>query len=292
MRTNPLEPAWNVEKSTVEAGGLCGLSAFRKRPIDDREGRMMRKTAAILAIGDELLSGRTRDSNMHFLAQWLTARAIALVEARIVADDEAAIAEALNALRARYDYVFTSGGIGPTHDDITYEAVAKAFGRQVVENEAAMRLLRRWYDAKGEEVTPARRRMALMPEGAELIPNPVTGAPGVRIDNVFVMAGVPSIFQGMLNAVESALERGVFIHSRAVTALGLPESLIAEPLLAIQKALKGVALGSYPIDGDEKGVTVVARSQDAAIAEAAIQSVLTAMRALGADPFDGERPSR
>jgi len=253
---------------------------------------MTRKTAAILAIGDELLSGRTRDSNMHFLAQWLTARAIALVEARIVADDEAAIAEALNALRARYDYVFTSGGIGPTHDDITYEAVAKAFGREVVENAAAMRLLRRWYDAKGEEVTPARRRMALMPEGAELIPNPVTGAPGVRIDNVFVMAGVPSIFQGMLNAVESALERGVFIHSRAVTALGLPESLIAEPLLAIQKALKGVSLGSYPIDGDEKGVTVVARSQDAAIAEAAIQSVLTAMRALGADPFDGERPSR
>lgn len=253
---------------------------------------MKHKSAAILAIGDELLSGRTRDANIHFLAGWLTERAIALKEARIVADDEAEIVSALNALRARYDYVFTSGGIGPTHDDITYDAVAKAFGRKVVEHRQAIAMISAWYKAKGEEVTEARRRMALMPDGAELILNPVTGAPGVRIDNVFVMAGVPSIFKGMLNAIETALERGVQVHSRAVTALGLPESRLASQLLAIQSALIGVSIGSYPIDGDEKGVTIVARSENPAAAEAAIASVSAAMRALGAEPMAGERPGR
>lgn len=253
---------------------------------------MPARTAAILAIGDELLSGRTRDANIHFLAGWLGERAIALKEARIVADDEAAIVEALNALRARYDYCFTSGGIGPTHDDITYEAVARAFGREIVEHPEAIRLIRAWYEAKGEPVTAPRRRMALMPAGAEIIMNPVSGAPGVRIENVFVMAGVPSIFQGMLNAVDGALERGVFIHSRAVTAMGLPESRLAEQLLAIQSALRGVAIGSYPIDGDVKGVTVVARSESESAADAAIASVETAMRALGVEPKRGEREGR
>lgn len=250
------------------------------------------KTAAILAIGDELLSGRTRDANIHYLAGWLGERAISLREARIVADNEAAIVEALNALRARFDYCFTSGGIGPTHDDITYDAVAKAFGRRVVEHPEAMRLIRAWYEAKGEEVTPPRRRMALMPEGAEIIFNPVSGAPGVRIENVFVMAGVPSIFQGMLSAVEAALERGIFVHSRAVTAIGLPESRLAEQLAAIQSALIGVAIGSYPFDGDEKGVTIVARSENEAAADAAIASVGAAMRALGFEPEAGERADR
>ncbi len=253
---------------------------------------MPRRTAAILAIGDELLSGRTRDANIHFLSGWLAERAIGLREARIVADDEGAIVEALNALRIRYDYCFTSGGIGPTHDDITYDAVAKAFGRRVVEHPDAIRLIGAWYAAKGEEVTPPRRRMAMMPEGAEIIFNPVSGAPGVRIENVFVMAGVPSIFQGMLGAVDSALERGVFVHARAVTALGLPESMLAGQLQAIQSALKGVAIGSYPIDGDEKGVTIVARSESEAAADAAIASVGAAMRALGFEPKAGERAGR
>jgi molybdenum cofactor synthesis domain-containing protein len=253
---------------------------------------MPARTAAILAIGDELLSGRTRDANIHFLAGWLGDRAIALKEARIVGDEETAIVEALNALRIRYDYCFTSGGIGPTHDDITYDAVAKAFGRALLEHPEAMRLIRAWYEAKGEEVTPPRRRMAMMPEGAEIILNPVSGAPGVRIENVFVMAGVPSIFQGMLGAVDAALERGVFIHARAVTAMGLPESRLAEQLMAIQSALKGVAIGSYPIDGDVKGVTVVARSESDSAADAAIASVAAAMRALGFDPQPGERADR
>lgn len=253
---------------------------------------MTHKTAAILAIGDELLSGRTRDANIHYLAGWLAERAIALKEARIVADDTAAIIEALNALRARHDYVFTSGGIGPTHDDITFDAVAKAFGGKLVEHADALLLIRQWYEARGEEVTAPRRRMALLPDQAELISNPVTGAPGVRIDNVFVMAGVPRIFQGMLNAVETALERGVLIHSRAVTAMLLPESRIAEQLLEIQTALQGVAIGSYPIDGDEKGVTIVARSESASLAETAIERVAAAMRAAGAEPVAGERGGR
>jgi molybdenum cofactor synthesis domain-containing protein len=250
------------------------------------------KTAAILAIGDELLSGRTRDANMHYLAGWLGERAIQLKEARVVADDETAIVEALDALRARYDYVFTSGGIGPTHDDITYEAVARAFGRKVTEHAEAIRLIGAWYAAKGEELTASRRRMARMPEGAELVLNPVTGAPGVRLDNVFVMAGVPSIFKAMLTAIEPLLVRGVMIHARAVTAMRLPESRIAEQLRTIQDALKGVSIGSYPIDGDEKGVTIVARSEDAATAEAAIASVAAVMRALGAEPTPGERADR
>lgn len=253
---------------------------------------MPARTAAILAIGDELLSGRTRDANIHFLAGWLGDRAIALKEARIVADDAPAIVEALNALRTRYDYCFTSGGIGPTHDDITYDAVAQAFGREIVEHPEAIRLIRAWYEAKGEPVTAPRHRMALMPAGAEIIPNKVSGAPGVRIENVFVMAGVPSIFQGMLSAVDAALERGVFIHARAVTAIGLPESRLAEQLLAIQSALRGVAIGSYPIDGDVKGVTIVARSENESAADAAIASVSAAMRALGFEPQPGERAGR
>lgn len=245
---------------------------------------MPQKTAAILAIGDELLSGRTRDANMHFLAGWLTERGVVLKEARFVPDEEPDIVGALNALRMRYDYVFTSGGIGPTHDDITADAVAAAFGVPVIQNPDAMALIKKWYDARNEEVTSARARMARMPEGAKLILNPVSGAPGVRIENVFVMAGVPGIFQGMVNAVEGEIEKGTLIHSRAVTAAGLPESSLADQLREIQAALKGVSIGSYPIDGDEKGVTVIARSENEATAGAAIQSVSAAMIALGFEP--------
>lgn len=245
---------------------------------------MPQKSAAILVIGDEILSGRTRDANLHHLAGWLTERGVALREARVVGDEAADIVAALSALRARYDYVFTSGGIGPTHDDITYDAVAAAFGVPVEPQPDAVRMISRYYETRGEIATPARLRMALMPKGAELIANPVSGAPGVRMGNVFVMAGVPSIFAGMLNAVEGAIEKGPLTHSRAATAEGLPESKIADQLRAIQAAVKGVAIGSYPIDGDIKGVTVVARSENAAAADAAIAAVAAAMRALGAEP--------
>jgi molybdenum cofactor synthesis domain-containing protein len=250
---------------------------------------MPQKSAAILVIGDEILSGRTRDANLHHLAGWLCERGVALKEARVVGDDQADIVSALNALRARYDYVFTSGGIGPTHDDITYDAVAQAFGAPIEPQPDAVRLITSYYEGRGEQATPARLRMALMPRGAELIPNPVSGAPGVKMANVFVMAGVPSIFKGMLNAVEGAIEKGPLTHSRAATAHGLAESRIAEQLRAIQSAVSGVAIGSYPIDGDVKGVTVVARSENAAAAEAAIAAVAAAMRALGCEPHMEDR---
>ena len=153
-----------------------------------------RKTAAVLAIGDEILSGRTRDSNIHYLASWLTERGVALMEARIVGDELDDIFSALNDLRARYDYVFTSGGIGPTHDDITVDAIANAFGVEVVAHPRAVELITNWYQTRGEEVTEARLHMARTPAGAVLIENKISGAPGVRIENVFVMAGVPRIF--------------------------------------------------------------------------------------------------
>ncbi len=243
-----------------------------------------RKTAAILAIGDELLSGRTRDANMHYLSGWLTERGVALKEARFVGDDEKDIVEALNALRGKFDYVFTSGGIGPTHDDITVDAIAAALGVPVIEHPKAIAMIKVWYGARDEDVTPARARMARTPEGAKLIKNPVSGAPGVMVGNVFVMAGVPRIFQGMLAAIEGEIEHGAKLHSRAVMAVGLPESRLADQLRDIQSALKGVTLGSYPIDGDEKGVSIVARSENPATAEAAIVAVSAAMRALGVEP--------
>ncbi|MEZ5893772.1 MAG: molybdopterin-binding protein [Parvularculaceae bacterium] len=250
------------------------------------------KTAAILAIGDELLSGRTRDANMHYLAGWLTERGVALKEARVVPDEEPAIGEALNALRARYDYVFTSGGIGPTHDDITVDAIAAALGVKVIEHPRAAAMIRGYYEARGIEVTPARLRMARTPEGAELIDNPVSGAPGVKVGNIFVMAGVPRIFQAMLNAIDGAIERGDVTHSFAATAWNMPESMLADQLRDIQRALKGVSLGSYPIDSDIKGVTIVARSQSAQLAQQAINAVAAAMRALGFEPEMEDRKTK
>lgn len=249
------------------------------------------KTAAILAIGDELLSGRTRDANMHYLAGWLTERGVALREARVTPDEAEMIGEALNALRRRYDYVFTSGGIGPTHDDITVEAIAAALRLPVIEHPRAAAMVRAYYEARGLEITPARMRMARTPEGAALIENPISGAPGVKIENIFVMAGVPQIFQAMLNAIENEIERGEVIHSFAATARSLPESMLADQLREIQAALRNVTLGSYPIEGDEKGVTIVARSADASVAEQAIKAVAAAMRALGFEPDMEDRKS-
>ena len=245
---------------------------------------MPQPSAAILAIGDELLSGRTRDANINHLATWLTERGVALREARIVSDDEAAIVDALNAMRAQFDYVFTSGGIGPTHDDITADSVAAAFGVGCVESQEALALMEKYYAARGQEVTPARRRMTRMPEGARLIHNSVSGAPGVAIENVFVMAGVPRIFRAMLDAVEGEINGGSVIISQAITAVGLPESRLAEPLAIIQNKTTEVSIGSYPIDGDELGVTVIVRSESKDLVEMTIGAVETAIRSLGFEP--------
>lgn len=243
-----------------------------------------RRTAAILAIGDELLSGRTRDANINYLAAWLTERGVELKEARIVGDETEAIADALNALRAQFDYVFTSGGIGPTHDDITAEAVAFAFGVPVIEHPEAVALIDAWYLERGTQMTPARRLMARTPKGATLIDNSVSGAPGVRMENVFILAGVPKIFQGMLDAVDPLIERGKVIHSRSVFAPRLYESLLAESLRQIQEIHAGVSFGSYPQGGPEFGVNIVARSEDATLAEAGIAAVTDVMRELGFEP--------
>ena len=261
-------------------------------------------TAAIVAIGDELLSGRTRDANIHYLAGWLTERGVRLEEVRIIPDDHQTIVSAINGLRGKHSYVFTSGGIGPTHDDITFEAVAACFGVALKEHPGARAMLDSWYAAKNLPVTPERARMAMMPDGARLIQNSQSGAPGIIIDNVFVMAGVPRIFQAMTGAIEEEIKGGAMLYSKAVTARGLAESALARQLVDIQAALKGVTLGSYPIDvpasdpdgksrnagdGDIGGVTIVARSEHEALAQTAIDSVVAAMRALGFEPEFGDR---
>lgn len=207
-------------------------------------------TAAALVIGDEILSGRTKDKNIGAIAEHLTAIGIQMREVRVVGDAEAEIVAALNALRSRYDYVFTTGGIGPTHDDITADCVAKAFGASIDVDAEARALLQGYYQQRGLELTPARLRMARVPAGATLIKNEVSGAPGFRIGNVIVMAGVPDIMAGMLRAVSPTLHTGDKVQSVTVTALR-PESEIAERLEAVQRQFPDVAMGSYPrlLDG-------------------------------------------
>jgi molybdenum cofactor synthesis domain-containing protein len=221
-------------------------------------------TAAILAIGDELLSGRTKDKNIGHLADMLLLAGIDLKEVRIVADEEDAIVEALNAMRAKYDYVFTSGGIGPTHDDITADAVSKAFGVACHHDEKAMVMLADMYKRRELEFTDARKRMARMPVGATHIPNPVSTAPGFVVGNVYVMAGVPQVFQAMVDAVIPTLRSGTPVLSLAVSC-PYGEGDIGTPLAAIQKAHPDTSIGSYPRYVDQKfstEIVVRGRSQD------------------------------
>jgi len=202
-------------------------------------------SAAILAIGDELLSGRTKDKNIVWLAEALTAHGIDLREARIIPDDAAEIGAALNALRKRYDYVFTSGGIGPTHDDITAEAVASAFGRPCIFDPRAEAVLEQYYKQQNSAMTEGRRLMCRMPQGAELIENKVSGAPGFQVENCFIMAGVPQIFQAMAQAVLPHLRSGAPMQS-LVIACPFGESSIAAQLGEIQRQCPQVSIGSYP----------------------------------------------
>ena len=239
-------------------------------------------TAAMLAIGDELLSGRTKDRNIAHLAGVLTLTGIDLKEVRIVADDEDAIIEALNALRSRYDHVFTSGGIGPTHDDITAEAVAKAFALPLIQHPEAMDRLARHYASRDLPFTEARMRMARTPEGANLIDNPVSIAPGFQVGNVFVMAGVPSIFVAMLDNILPTLPGGPVMESASV-ACPFGEGDIGGPLSQIQKQHPAVAIGSYPrFDGQRYSTELVIRSRDAqALTEArdAVEAMVAEMGA-------------
>lgn len=239
-------------------------------------------TAALLVIGNEVLSGRTRDANVQAFATVLGEHGVRLREVRMVADDADAIIEAVNALRARYTYLFTTGGIGPTHDDITTDCVAAAFGLEVLVDPEAERRLRDHYGAEG--LNAARLRMARIPAGAALIDNPVSHAPGFRVENVFVMAGVPRIASAMLDTVKHTLAGGAKVNSRAVTAY-VREGDLAEGLGAVQDDFPAVEIGSYPfVRGTRIGTSVVCRSVDAAAAEAAVARVADLMTALGFPP--------
>ncbi len=223
-------------------------------------------TAALVVIGDEILSGRTQDRNVAQVATWLNEQGIRLAEVRIVPDDSARIGEAVNAVRALYDYVFTTGGIGPTHDDITVDSIAAAFGVPVVEHPQARSALEDHYRGRSGGLTPARLRMARVPEGADLIPNPTSGAPGIRIGNVFIMAGVPHIAASMLEGLTGRLEGGRPMVSVTVGA-HVPESEVAELLKEVQDAHPGVSIGSYPFYRDGQfGADFVIRSEDGQLA--------------------------
>lgn len=233
----------------------------------------MPRTAAILIIGNEILSGRTQDTNTAWLGQQLDARGIRLNEVRVVRDEEEAIVAALNALRETHDYVFTTGGIGPTHDDITAACVAKAFGVALPVNEEARRILAEYYAMQAADLTDARLRMARIPEGAELIANPVSGAPGFKIGNVFVMAGVPAIMRGMFDGIAPNLEGGAPVLSRQVTC-SLRESDVAPGLAEIQEKYPDIEIGSYPnVRGGQYGLTLVLRGQDEAALDTAAEEV-------------------
>lgn len=217
-------------------------------------------TAAILVIGDEILSGRTKDKNIAYMAEYFTAIGIHLREARIIADDERAIVEAVNALRQAYDYVFTTGGIGPTHDDITADCIAKAFNIPIDYDERAMRLLYERYEP--HELTEARKRMARIPQGADLIENSVSKAPGFIVENVVVMAGVPAIMHVMLDAVTPHLRTGQKMLSTAIKVYR-PEGDVAPVLSSSQEVYTDVPMGSYPFfEKGALGVNIVLRCLD------------------------------
>jgi molybdenum cofactor synthesis domain-containing protein len=243
-------------------------------------------TAALIVIGDEILSGRTQDANLAYLAKWLNVQGIRLATARVVPDDMGAIAEAVNALKPpAHDYLFTTGGIGPTHDDITVDAIAAALGVPVVMHPQAEAALRAYY---GDRITDARLRMARVPEGAELLPNPVSGAPGIRLGNIFIMAGVPKITQGMLAGLEGRLQGGRPVLSRSIGAW-IGESAVADLLRDTERAHADVQIGSYPFWRDGKvGANFVIRSPDPhALAECA-EALMTGLKAAGVEPIDGE----
>lgn len=239
-------------------------------------------TAAALAIGDELLSGRTRDKNIGHLAHTLTSIGVTLQEVRIVQDEEDEIVAALNALRQKYDYVFTSGGIGPTHDDITAEAISKAFDLPCIYEDKAMQLLSKHYASKDLEFTDARKRMARMPQGATHIDNPVSKAPGFNIGNVYVMAGVPKVFEAMLSNVVPTLKTGQKLISKSI-ACQHGEGVIGTLLSNIQKENPHVSIGSYPIFGDDGSFSteLIIRGIDPVVLEKAAQDVETMLTDLG-----------
>jgi molybdenum cofactor synthesis domain-containing protein len=217
-------------------------------------------TAAVIVIGDEILSGRTKDKNMVYLAEQLSEIGVQLREARVIPDIEGEIVDTVNSLRKKFDYVFTTGGIGPTHDDITADSVAAAFGVSIGYHPDAMDILTKHYETSGIEFNDSRKRMARIPNGAVLIDNPVSKAPGFQIENVFVMAGVPVIMQAMFDGITDRISGGAHMLSRTIGA-GLPEGKIAESLGQLQQEYQNVSMGSYPyFRQGEVGTNLVLRS--------------------------------
>ncbi len=242
-------------------------------------------SAAVLIIGNEILSGRTQDTNLAYLAKKLNEYGIQIRETRVVPDIEAEIVTAVNALRKRYDYVFTTGGIGPTHDDITADCIAKAFGVPLVINEEIAEILRR--RESPPDIMEMRMRMARIPKGGGLIRNPL-GPHGFYIENVYVMAGIPQVMQAMVGSLEGQLRRGVTIQSLSVTAY-LPESHVARRLGEIQDKYPHIDLGSYPFHrNDQYGTTLVMRGSDEAALEAMRQDVRQMIIALGGTPEEAK----
>lgn len=236
-------------------------------------------TAALIVIGDEILSGRTQDRNIAQVARWLGLQGIRLQEVRVIADDTPAIVDAVNALRVRHDYLFTTGGIGPTHDDITVESIAKALGVGVIVHPQARTILEGYYQTRGG-LTDARLRMARVPDGAELIPNRYTGAPGIRFDNIFIMAGVPQITAGMLDALSGQLAGGAPLLSETI-GCWVQESEVADVLRRTEDAFTSCQIGSYPFWRDGKtGANFVIRSVDAAELAACTRALVKELAAM------------
>ena len=237
------------------------------------------KTAAILPIGNEILSGKTLDSNSNWIAQKLGMHGIRLREIRAIPDDKNTIIDAVNTLRRKFSYVFTTGGIGPTHDDITADAMADAFGVNLVRDNKAYEILLDYYGL--DEMNPGREKMALIPEGAKLIQNPVTAAPGFRIENVFVMAGVPKIMKAMMEDILDSFEPGLPFLARHISC-NYPESVVAELLTAIQTEHSNVDIGSYPRIKEDGSfmVNVVVRGQEEKALESAEKAIQQALESL------------
>ena len=237
-------------------------------------------TAAILVIGDEILSGRTKDRNIGYIAEYLAKVGVDVREVRVVPDVEDEIVAAVNALRSRYDYLFTTGGIGPTHDDITADAIAKAFGVAIGEDPRALAVMMERYTV--DDLTPARRRMARIPAGSELVDNPISKAPGFRIGNVIVMAGVPSVMQAMLDHAITSVRGGAVMLVETIEAGGLPEGRYGEALREIAEARATVSIGSYPsFNNGQFRNQIVVRSRGAetlAEAKAAVEAMIARLK--------------
>jgi molybdenum cofactor synthesis domain-containing protein len=243
-------------------------------------------TAALVVIGDEILSGRTQDKNVAQLASWLNVQGIRLAEVRVVPDVESAIVEAVNTLRARNDYLFTTGGIGPTHDDITVDAIAAALGVHVIVHPEARAVLEGYYATRGG-LTDARLRMARTPEGADLIANRMSGAPGIRVANIFILAGVPHIAAGMLDALTGTLEGGLPVLSRTVGSW-VAESEIADFLAATERTHQGVSIGSYPFFREGRtGANFVIRATAQELLDTVAEALIAGLEARGQAAVDG-----